>query len=65
MFDYEHCLTYQIHVSDEKFENYLTFLLIMDGNNLDYVYAKDFNSFMYNKTKSRKQTLLQILFAIF
>ena len=41
-------------------------LLINDENKSDHVYIKDFNKFIFNKTKHKnKKTLLQILFTMF
>ena len=48
---YENELIYIVHVSNKKFEKYMDLLLITDENQLHYVYTKDFNKFMSNKTK--------------
>ena len=54
------------NVSNKKFEDCMDLLLITDESESHYVYIKDFNRFMCNKTKNKnKKTLLQILFAVF
>ena len=47
----ENDLTYPVYVSNEKFKNCMDLLLISDKNKSHYVYIKDFNRFMCNKTK--------------
>ena len=51
VFCFENGLTYPVYVSDQKFNNYVDLLLISDENKYHYVYLKDFNRFMRNKTK--------------
>ena len=48
-------MTYPVYVSDQKFENCVDLLLIADENKSHYVYIKDFNKFMRNKTKNRNK----------
>ena len=55
LFCYENELTYPVYVSDEKFENSMDLLLITDENKSQYVYIKDFNRFMCNKTKNKNK----------
>ena len=50
VFGYENRLVFQIYVSDQKFENSMDLLLFVSH----YVYLKDFNSFMFHKTKNKK-----------
>ena len=52
IFCYENNQTYPVYLSDEKFENCIDLLLITDENKSHYVYIKDFNRFMCNKTKN-------------
>ena len=58
---------YPIHISKQKFDNCIDLLLINNENKPQYVYIKDFNRFVFNKTKHKneKKILLQILFTIF
>ena len=55
MFCYENKLTFQIQVSDQKFENWMDLLHIIDGDKSHYVYVKDFNRFMFHKTKNKNK----------
>ena len=48
---YENGLTYPVHISKQKFEDYMD-LLINDENKSQYVYIKDFSKFIFNKTKT-------------
>ena len=40
----------------KKFENSMDLLLIIDGDKSHYVYVKDFNRFMFHKTKNKNKT---------
>ena len=51
----ENGLTYPVYVSDQKFHNSIDLLLISNGNKSHYVYIKDFNRFMCNKTKNKNK----------
>ena len=63
---YENKLTFPIYLSDQKFENSIDLLLVIDENNLHYVYIKDFDRLMFYKTKYKKQKiLLQKLLTLF
>ena len=53
VFCYENELIYPVYVSDQKFENCMDLLLISDEIRPHYVYIKDFNRFMCNKTKCK------------
>ena len=55
VFYYENNLTYPVYVSDQKFHNFMDLLLISDENKSHYVYIKDFNGFMCNKTKNKNK----------
>ena len=50
VFCYDNGLTYPVYVPDQKFHSFMDLLLITDGNKSHYVYIKDFNRFMCNKT---------------
>ena len=47
VFGYENGLVFPIYVSDQQFEGSIDLLLLIEGN----VYIKDFNRFMFHKTK--------------
>ena len=53
VFFYENHLTYPVYVSDQKFESCMDLSLISNKNKSHYVYIKDFNRFMCNKTKNK------------
>ena len=48
-------MTYPVYVSDQKFENCMDLLLISNKNKSHYVYIKDLNRFMCNKTKNKNK----------
>ena len=50
VFCYENELTFPIYISDQKVENSIGLLLIIDGNKSYYVYIKYFDRFMFHKT---------------
>ena len=55
VFCYENKLTFPIYISDQKFENSIYLLLIINENELHYVYIKDFDKFMFHKTKNKNK----------
>ena len=65
VFCYGKKLAFPIYISDQKFENSMDLLLVIDENKSHYVYIKDFDRFMFLKTKNKKKTLWQKLFTVF
>ena len=55
MFCYESGLTYPIYVSNQKFKDCMDLLLISNQNKSHYMYIKDFNKLMCNKTKNKNK----------
>ena len=55
MFGYENGLVFPIFVSDQKFEDSMDLLLLIDDDKSHYVYIKDFNRFMFHKTKNKNK----------
>ena len=55
VFGYENKLTFPIHISDQNFENSMDLLLIIDENKSHYVYIKDFERFMFHKSKNKNE----------
>ena len=53
VFCYENELVFPIYVSDQKFENSMDLLLLINDDKSHYVYTKDFNTFMFHKTKNK------------
>ena len=66
VFCYENKLVFPIYFSDQDFENLINLLLVTDGNISHYVYIKDFDRFMFPKTKNKtKNTFAKKLFTVF
>ena len=55
MFCYENRMTFPIYISNQKFENSMDLLLTIDENKSHYVYIKDFDRFMFHKTKNKNK----------
>ena len=53
MLCFENKLVFPIYVSDEKFENLMDLLRLIDENKSRYVYMKYFDRFMFHKTKNK------------
>ena len=53
MFGYENKLPFPIDISDQKFENSMDLLFIIDENKSHYVYIKDFDRLMFHKTNKK------------
>ena len=51
MFGYENQLVFPIYVSDQIFKSSIDLLLLIDDDKSYYAYIKDFNTFMFHKTK--------------
>ena len=48
------CHVKPIYISDQKFEDSMDLLLLIDNDKSHYVYIKDFNRFMFQKTRNKK-----------
>ena len=57
IFSYENKLTFSIHVSDQNSENSMDLFPVIDKNKLHYEYIKDFNRFMFHKTKNKNEKI--------
>ena len=55
MFCYENRIISQLYISGKKISNCMDLLLIFDENKSHYVYIKDFNRPMFNKTKIKNK----------
>ena len=55
VFDYENELIFPIYVLDQKFEDSMDLLLLIDDDKSHYVYIKDFDRFMFHKTKNKNK----------
>ena len=52
---YENKPTFLIYISDQKIENSMDLLLVTYENKSYYLYIKDFNRFMFHKTKNKNK----------
>ena len=48
-------MVFPIYNSTQKFENSMDLLLVTDENKSHYVYIKDFDTFMFHKTKNKNK----------
>ena len=66
VFCYENNLVYPVHILGQKFKDCINLLFIADENKPHYVYIKDFNRFMYNKTrcKNKKITFANVAYNV-
>ena len=55
VFCYENEMVFPIYVFDQKFENSMDLLLLITRYKSHYVYIKDFNTFMFHKTKNKNK----------
>ena len=53
VFVYENETVFPIYVSDQKLADSMNLLLLIDDDKSRYVYIKDFNRFMFHKTKNK------------
>ena len=55
MFVYENETVFPIYVSDQKLADSMNLLLLIDDDKSRYVYIKDFDRFMFHKTKNKNK----------
>ena len=55
VFGYENGLVFPIYVSDQKFEDSMDLLLLIDDDKSHYVDIKHFDRFMFHKTKNKNK----------
>ena len=55
MFYYENNLVYPADIPDQKFKDCMDLLMITNKNKSHYIYIKNFNRFMCNKTKCKNK----------
>ena len=48
-------MVFPIYVSDQKFKSSMDLLLLINEDISHYVYIKDFNTFMFHKTKNENK----------
>ena len=63
VFSYGNNLVFPIYISDKKFEDSIDLLLLIKENKWHYVCIKNFNRFMFHKTKNkRKNGFVEIVY---
>ena len=55
VFGYEDWLVFPIYLSNQKFEDSMDLSLLIDDDKSLYVYIKDFDRFMFHKTKNKNK----------
>ena len=55
MIGYENELVFPIYVLDQKFEDSMDLLHLIDDNKIIYVCIKDFGRFMFHKIKNKNK----------
>ena len=55
VFGYKNKLVFPIYISDQTFKNSMDLLLLINDDQSHYVYIKDFNTFMFHKTKNKNK----------
>ena len=55
VFAYENGLVFPIYVSDQTFEDSMDLLLLIGNDKSHYLYIKDFDRFMFHKTKNKNK----------
>ena len=52
---YENGLVFPIYASDQKCEDSMDWLLLIDDDKSDFVHIKDFDRFLFHKTKNENE----------
>ena len=55
VFGYENRMVFPIYVSDQKCEDSVDLLLLIDDDKSHYVYIEDFDRFIFHKTKNKNK----------
>ena len=55
VFGYENVLVFSIYLPDPKLEDSVDLLLLIDDDKSHYVYIKDFERFMFHKTRNKNK----------
>ena len=55
VFGYENKLVFPVYISDQTFNSSIDLLPLIDDDQSHYVYIKDFNTFMFHKTKNKNK----------
>ena len=52
------CLIFPIYILDQKLEDSMDLLVLIDDDKSHYVYIKDFDRFMFHKTKNKNKKVV-------
>ena len=55
VFSYDDSVVHPIYISNKNFNNHMHLFMIHEENKSHYVYIKDFNRLMFNKTKNKSK----------
>ena len=65
VFGYDNRLAFPIYISDQKFEDQMDLLRLIDNDKSHYVYIKNFNRFMFHKTKNKiKNGFVRVAYSV-
>ena len=65
VFGYEKKLVFPIYVSDEKFEDSMDLLVLIEGDKSHYVYIKDLTDFCFTKQKIKiKNDIVEVVYNV-
>ena len=65
VFAHENKLDFRIYVSGQMFKDLMDLLLLKNDNNSHYVYIKDFDRFMFHKTKiETKNDFIEAVYSV-
>ena len=65
VFRYENRLVFPIYISDQKFEDSMDLQLLIDNDKSHYRYIKDFDRFMFHKTKNKsKNGFVKVIYRV-
>ena len=56
MFGFENKLVFPVYIPDQTFKSSIDLLLLINDDESHYVYIKDFNTFMFHKTKNKNKS---------
>ena len=55
MFGHKNKLVFSVYITDKTFKSSIALLLLINDDKSHYVYIKDFNTFMFHKTKNKNK----------
>ena len=64
VFGYDNRLVFPIYISNQKFEDLMDLLLLIDNDKSHYVYIKDFNRFMFHRTTKKKKGFVKVVYSV-